>query len=409
MEELRGPWTWAVLLSLSLGPGGWLAWLLPFLYFVVILLGQGAIVLLAYQMPSLDRSEVKDPATWVAVSVIIPARNEANDLARCLDDLAAQDYPRRGGRLEVIVVDGASTDGTPQLARRHPSVPRVIPEPPLPSGWVGKNWACHLGAQQATGELLLFLDADVRLAPEAVRAAVAHQQSTGANLVTFATRIVMKGFWERVVMPLYVQFVLLYFLTPRVNRDDSSRAMANGQFSLYDRKGYELCGGHERVKGAVLEDVRLAQELKRAGGRIRILWTPELAQTRMYADRKEMAEGILKNLHGTKFSGARQVGLALALFVYFLSPFLVLALWIVGLLPFLWGAAALLLILLTMAKQVAFQGAIDAPKAYGTLYPVGCVYYLGLFARSLRRGWGSAEVSWKGRSYRMDEPGGGPG
>lgn len=401
MADLLGPWATGTLLSIALGGGGPLSVLLPLGYFLALFLGQGAIVLLAYQMPSLSPEGTGSLVSTPSVTVIVPARNEAQELARCLDDLGAQDYPPRGGRMDVIVVDGGSTDGTAEVARGHPLHPTVLLEPPLPADWVGKNWACHQGVQNAQGELLLFLDADVRLAPEAVRAAVAHLQSTQAQLVTFAAKVVMEGFWERVVMPLYIQFVLLYFVTPRVNNDRSSRAMANGQFLLFDRKGYQLCGGHERVHAAVLEDVRLAQELKRAGGRLRIVWAPELVQTRMYADRREMSEGILKNLHGTRFSVGRQLGLALALFVFFLSPFVVLLLWGLGWLPFLWGLVAVLLVLATAAKQVGFQGAVGAPRGYGLLYPLGCVFYLGLFARSIRRGLGSAEVSWKGRSYRM--------
>ena len=393
----------ALSLTSIAGSGGVGALLPPLLYFLVVFLGQGAIVLLAYRMPSRRARDV-GTATWPRrVSVIVPARNEREDLRRCLDDLARQDLVRGGGSLEVIVVDGASTDGTAKMAEAHPLAPRVVPEPPLPAGWVGKNWACHHGAREARADRLLFLDADVRLAPAALRAALLHQDATGADLVSFAARIVMTGFWERVVMPLYVQFVLLYFLTPRVNVDTSSRAMANGQFMLFRREAYRRIGGHARVAGAVLEDVRLAQNVKQGGGKVRVLWTPELVHTRMYADRREMSEGILKNLHGTRFSASRQVVLAIAIFTYFLSPFLVLGLVGVGLLGGAWLLAAAALVGLTLAKQVGFQRALHAPAAYGLLYPLGCAYYIGLFARSLHRGLGGGTVTWKGRTYQMNE------
>lgn len=395
--ELLFPVALGLVVALPSSPWGWL---LPLGYFVVLFLGQGAIVLIAYRMPGLEAgSAPAPPATSPKVSVIVPARNEREDLARCLDDLGRQDWAAQGGAMEVLVVDGGSTDGTSDVARAHPTRPIVIEEPPLPEGWVGKNWGCHQGYLRATGDLLLFLDADVRLAPEAVRYAASQQAATGADLVTFASRIVMEGFWERVVMPLYVQFVLLYFVAPRVNLDTSSRAMANGQFLCFSRSGYERSGRHEGVRGAVLEDVRLAQEVKRRGGKVRLYWTPELVQTRMYSDRLEMDEGILKNLHGTRFSAARQVGLAAAIFVYFLSPFLVLALAAVGLLSFLWLVVALLLIGITLLKQVGFQRALKAPLSYGLAYPLGCAYYVVLFARSLRQGLRHGRVAWKGRVY----------
>ncbi|MDE1822285.1 MAG: glycosyltransferase [Euryarchaeota archaeon] len=397
----EGLWPWVIGPALVL-PDTPLGWALPLLYFLLIFLGQGAIVYLAIRMPALEPSDLGESSKRSLVSVIIPARNEREDLARCLDDLRGQDWIRSGGALEILVVDGGSSDGTADMARSHPSQPTVIDEPPLPPGWVGKNWACHQGAQRARGDLLLFLDADVRLAPGAVRAAVAQQASTGADLLTLAARVVMEGFWERVVMPLYVQFVLLYFVAPRVNNDRSSRAMANGQFMFFSRAGYQRSGGHEGVRGAVLEDVRLAQEVKRRGGRLRIFWAPELISTRMYSDRAEMDEGILKNLHGTRFSLGRQVGLSLAIFVYFLSPFVVVALALLGLVSFLWFVFGLALIGVTALKQVAFQGAIRAPRAYGLLYPIGCAYYLGLFARSVRLGLKGGKVQWKGREYNMD-------
>lgn len=414
MRELPEAWPVVAGAGLLLPVTGTWSWLLPALYFLLLFLGQGAIVILALRMPDLVPSEVPGatapggarPATPapVRVSVIVPARNEREDLTGCLDALRAQDWTKEGGWMETLVVDGGSTDGTAEVARAHPLAPKVLEEPPLPPGWVGKNWACHRGMQQAQGDLLLFLDADVRLAPAAVRAAVLRQSETGADLLTLASRIVMEGFWERVVMPLYVQFVLLYFVAPRVNHDDSSRAMANGQFMLFTRKGYALCGGHEAVRGAVLEDVSLAQRVKRSGGKVRLFWAPELLSTRMYANREEMDEGILKNLHGTRFSAGRQIGLALAIFVYFLSPFLVLALALAGLLAWPWLLVALLVIGLTALKQMGFQGAVRAPRRYGLLYPLGCAYYLGLFGRSLAIGLRGGQVHWKGRAYDMDAP-----
>ena len=390
-------------LLLPPSPGLW-GWVLPALYFLVLFLGQGAIVLLALRMPGLDPSEIPAGAgpTSARVSVIIPARNEREDLSRCLDDLRAQDWVQRGGWMETLVIDGGSTDGTAEMARRHPLAPTVLEEPPLPEGWVGKNWACHQGALQAKGDRLLFLDADVRLAPAAVRAAVVRQAETGADLLTFAARVVMEGFWEKVVLPLYVQFVLLFYLAPHVNRDDSSRAMANGQFMFFTRAGYERSGGHLSVRGVVLEDVRLAQEIKRRGGKLRVFWCPELVSTRMYTSRKEMGEGLLKNLHGTRFSFGRQLGLALVVFLFFLSPFLVLALALLGLLSWPWAVVAFAIVVLTVLKQVAFQRAVRAPRAYGLLYPVGCAYYLVLFARSLALGLRGGKVLWKGRAYDID-------
>lgn len=180
--------------------------------------------------------------------------------------------------------------------------------------------------------------------------------------------------------------------------------MANGQFMLFSRAGYEKVGGHAAVRGDILEDVRLAQEVKRRGGRIRLYWAPDLLTTRMYRNRKELREGLLKNLHGTRFSLGRQVGFAAAILAFFLSPFVLagLGVWERN---WIWVAVAGFLIAVTLAKQAGFQRALRAPLRYALTYPLGCLFYLDLLARSIHRGTTDRQVTWKGRTYAMDGDG----
>ena len=394
-------------LSSFLGPPWELG--VAIVYFLLLLIAQGLPVVLSLQMPRLE-DEAPSPSELAgglpSLSVIIPARNEEDDLRACLDSLERQDYRARGGSLEVIVVDGGSTDGTAAVARAHPLGARLLEEPPLPPGWVGKNWACQKGSEEARGSMLLFLDADVRLAPSTLRRAVRRAQKDRSALLSLAAHIEMGSFWERVVMPLFTQFVLLYFVAPRVNRPGSSRAMANGQFMLFTAEGYRRLGGHALVRGYVLEDVQLAREVKRRGLGLTLYWDPDGVTTRMYTHRAEMREGLLKNLHGTEFSAARQLGLLAALALFYLGPFATLALSLAGVLPPLWGVLSGLLVILTAAKQCAFQRALEGGKdgLFGLLYPVGIGYYLGLLASSLRRGLGDGSVDWKGRSYPVRPP-----
>jgi chlorobactene glucosyltransferase len=365
---------------------------------IVVLLFQGLALVLAREMPRLDPDPgAPVPAGNPTVSVVVAARNEEADLPATLDGLLAQDYPN----LEVVVVDGGSRDGTPRVVDARAPRVRRLEEPALPAGWVGKNWACATGAAATRGEWLLFLDADVTLDRSAVRTAVAWAEREGASIASIAPRVEAVGFWERVVLPFYVQMVLTYFRAPHVNRARSKTAMANGQFWLTRRREYEALGGHAAVRGAVLEDVALARRAREAGRSLRIAWAPALASTRMYRDRHEMFEGILKNVHGTEFSGPRQLGFLAGLIGLFWLP--------LGLLPLgvAVGSLALvavggLLVVALFGKHAAFARAVGTPARYGLLFPVAVGFYVAVVATSLMRGWRGKPVRWKGRQYPLD-------
>lgn len=363
---------------------------------VVVLLVQGAPIYLAARMPRLDPGDeaVREPSP--RVSVIVAARNEELDLGACLDGLLAQTYPN----LEIIVVDGGSTDRTGAIARARGPRVRVLEEPPLPDGWVGKNWGCRVGAAAATGAFLLFTDADVRYHPDAVRATLAWAEREGADLATLAPRLEMVGFWEKVILPFYTQAVLTYFRAPRINRDGSRAAMANGQYYLITRAAYDRVGGHDSVRGVVLEDVQLARELRRAGGRLRIAWAPELVTTRMYRDRHEMFEGLLKNVHDTRFSAGRQFAFLAGLVGLYWAPLLILPIGLLASNALLTVFGAFLYFAL-FAKHALFAAGIRGSAAYGLLFPVAVGFYVVLVATSLVRGVAGRPVEWKGRRYPL--------
>lgn len=365
---------------------------------VVVLLYQGFALLLAAQMPRLDPAPPERlPESVPRVSVVIAARNEELDLPGTLDDLLAQDYPN----LEILVAEDGSTDRTGEVIdARAPRVRRVNP-PPLPDGWVGKNWACWNGAQAATGPWLLFEDADVRTNSATVRTTLEWAQREHADLATIAPALEMRTFWERLILPFYIQMVLTYFRTPRVNQPHSRSAMANGQFWLTPRTTYDAMGGHAAVGGTVLEDVAIARRYRAAGRTLRVAWTPLLARTRMYRNRAEMFEGLLKNIHGTDFSPGRLVGFIAGLVGLFLLPLALLPYGLAtGDLPLTVMGGILYLAL--FGKHVVFARAVGAPAVYGLLYPVAVGYYIVLVGTSLARGLRRKPVAWKGRSYPMN-------
>jgi glycosyltransferase involved in cell wall biosynthesis len=365
---------------------------------IVAILFQGVPLVLAAQMPRLDSwPNPTGGAPQPLVSVIIAARNEELDLGPALDGLLAQSY----SPLEVIVVDGGSTDGTREVARARGDRVRVIEEPPLPPGGVGKNWACDVGYRASHGEYLLFTDADMRYHREVVRTTVAWAEAERADLATLAPALETHSFWEKVVLPFYVQMVLTYFRTPRVNHDGSRAAMANGQFTLVRRAPYEELGGHAAIRGYVLEDVALARRYRSAGKRLRVAWAPELLTTRMYRDRTELFEGLRKNVHDTRFSALRQLVFLGGILGLFLLPLLVL--------PVGWWLGSVVLELLGafvwvawFAKHALFARAIGMSAAHGLLFPVAAAFYLVLVGSSLVAGLRGRPVKWKGRSYAMN-------
>ncbi len=375
--------------------------MLPLWVAVLLLLGglgallyQGLAVVLAEAMPKLEPAPPRGGPSPGRVSVVIAARNEEEDLPGCLDAFLAQDYPD----LEILVVDGGSTDGTREVARARAPRVTLLEEPPLPPGWVGKSWACSTGAGRTSGAFLLFADADVRLDPSAVRRSVEWAEEERADLVSLAPRLEAVGPWERVVLPFMAQVILTYFRTPRVNHDGSRTAMANGQYLLVRRTAYDAVGGHAAVRGAVLEDVRLAQEFRRQGRRLRVAWAPRLAVTRMYRSRAEMFEGLLKNIHGTRFSLSRQVGFFAGLVGFYYLPLALLPIGAFYGVPSLVALGAILWVGL-FAKHVGFARTLTGHGAWGLLFPVAVAFYLALLLASIRNGLARRPIAWKGRTY----------
>ncbi len=235
-------------------PAYWAAlpWAAPFLAFVR----------LARQRPNLADAPL---ANGRLVSIIVPARNEQDNLPILLDSLLLTGY----APIEILVVNDRSTDGTAGVVRayaaRDPRV-RLVEGEELPTGWFGKPWACMQGYREARGELLLFTDADTRHAPELLGRAVGALQSERRDLVTVIGRMICGSFWERVIMPVIGALLAIRFHPTVVNRArTASEVIANGQFILVTRESYETVGTHAAVKHEVAEDLAMAQLYFRAG------------------------------------------------------------------------------------------------------------------------------------------------
>lgn len=224
------------------------------------------------------------------VSLLIPARNERLNLQANLSGLVASDYPN----LEILVLDDHSTDGTGDVARAGGVA--VSPGKNLPPDWLGKSWACQQLAERASGEILIFCDADVAVAPKAVARTVAALQSYDA--LSALPRQELKGWLSQAVVPwimhLSIFMTLPLVLLPRLR---STRALvANGQWFAIRRSAYWRAGGHQSVKTSCVEDMDLARQLVAAGARLRVVLAPRDLATCMYRDRAALIDGFTKNL-----------------------------------------------------------------------------------------------------------------
>lgn len=345
------------------------------------------------------------------VSIVVPARDEARNIRRVLESLAEQDHPD----FEILVVDDRSRDGTAELAE---SVPRgnarrirVIAGADLPEGWLGKPWACHQGAQEAEGDVLLFTDADTWHGPQLLRRAVRALEDDEAEAVTIAGRQLMESFWERLVQPQVFTAMLVRYRDQRLPLPQAEwrSAIANGQYILIRRAAYRELGGHEALKGEVVEDLRLAQRMVRRGMRLSLRMAEDAFATRMYTNLRELVEGWSKNIvlggmatlpEGMVRRLAAPAALLAGLVLWVLPP-VVLLLAVAGVLGTPWLVWSGGVVAISALTWVLVGWRMGAPPAYGLLYPLGALATGHIFVRAWRQG---GRVRWKGREYEV-EPG----
>jgi chlorobactene glucosyltransferase len=346
------------------------------------------------------------PQPLPLVSVLLPARNEARNIGPCLASLLAQDYPN----LEIFVLDDDSTDDTARIAQEYAARcarVRVISGQPLPAGWHGKAWACHQLAQEAKGEWLLFVDADTRHRPNAVSAALAAASARGLDLVSLLPDMALETFGLRVIMAI-IPFVFVGCV-PHIAFTRSRwplLAGAIGPFMLFRREVYERLGGHEAVRADIVEDVFIARQVKRVGGRIALADGVDVLRVEFYRDFGEAWHGLSKSAFPALNYSLLALLVALAAFAaVFLGPYISLYnawhthradLWHLGL--------PVLQIALTWLAMALIHRRFRIPPWYAPLSLLtilaAILFAMDSVANSL---WG-AGVEWKGRTYQFRAP-----
>jgi glycosyltransferase involved in cell wall biosynthesis len=319
------------------------------------------------------------------VSVIVPARNEEASLAACLESLVAQS----GVPFEVIVVDDHSTDRTREIAASFEGV-RIIDAGALNDGWTGKNNAVTAGAREATGEWLLFTDADTVHLPGSLARAVAEAKEHAVEMLSYSPEQTVVGFWERATLPVVFAALAREYPPKAVSNPASPIAAANGQYILVRRAAYDAVGGHAAIAGEILEDVALAGAVKRSGRKIRFRYADDAVRTRMYRSFRQLREGWTKNL-ALLFPSSGW--LAAKTLFWWLLPWLILLL--VRWSP-TWRVVAATVVLARNAAQLRRANFGVVMEILGALAGMPMFAYL-----LLRSKWAHAkgEVGWKGRTY----------
>lgn len=344
------------------------------------------------------------------VSICIPARNEERVIERSALSALNQNYPK----VEVIVLDDKSTDATPKVLDRiqknnHEKL-YIIEGNPKPDNWIGKPWACHQLSKKASGELLLFIDADVWLEPDAVNRIVQSMHHQRVDFVTVWPLQKLDTFWEKVVIPIvyYSLFTLLparyvhrkpqWLPSSLEKKFASSFAAACGQCMVFTRKVYQAIGGHQSVKDVIVEDVALAKQIKQKGFSMRMYHGHGAVHCRMYTSENEIWRGFRKNflaLHNNSIPAFIFMGV-LNLIVY-VVPFFTLLLGIIlqnltlGLLSAIAGGL-IIIHRIVLARWYRWE------LSYAVTHPLGVLWFLKLGLRVLTDYFLGISPQWKGRS-----------
>lgn len=329
------------------------------------------------------------PASQPLLSIVIPARNESHIIEQTVRAFLAQDY----APLEVIVVNDRSTDETGSILHGiSDSRLTVIDGQEPPAGWLGKPWALELGSRSARGEILLFVDADVIFAPSAVRAAVAQLLSRRASLIAILPHYEMRGFGEHVGMGM------MAFATALIPAWFSNRwqiaalAIGGGSGNMVHRAAFDSAGAFDALRDAVVDDVALAQLVRRTGGRTLLVRGEELVRVHMYNGARGVVQGFTKNLFSIT---GRNYAIAAAIFVLLI---------LCHLFPYVYVFtgdlfALATVVLISVTRVVAFRSGGYSLANAVFLHPLTMALWAYIFLRSVWITGIRRQLPWRGRVY----------
>ncbi len=365
--------------------------------------------MLARRNPLTSGSTSKLPANPPKVSVLVAAKDEEATIATCLTTLLAQDYPS----LEIIAINDRSEDRTGEiladLASRSSDQLSVVTVEHLPADWYGKPHAMHLGTKRASGDWLLFTDADcVFDDPRAISVAVAHAVNHDTDFLTIIPALEAPTYWERILQPVCAIILMFWFQPDKVNDPRSRTAYANGAFMLMKRSGFEAIGGYEAVRRDVSEDTKLARVAKEAGLSLRVEENVGLYHTRMYETMRQALRGWGRIFAGALLRPGKLFFALLLLGTFSVGPWAGFFVSLMlrdaladsaGSAIGLWGASALLM-QLTMLR---LYGAVGFGMVWSLGYALGATGVFAILVSAFLKSTGATTTTWRNTTYRAGD------
>lgn len=333
-----------------------------------------------------------------SLTVIVPARNEADNIGTTLETLLVQQYRN----LRVLAIDDRSTDKTRQIidefAERYPEQIGAIHIDYLPEGWLGKTFALEVGTRHSSSEYLLFTDADILFSPSSLRRAMAYAAMTQADHVVVFPTPEVKGRGEGMVLAFF-SVLGMWITRPWRVSDPQARhdVIGVGAFNLVRREALEVLGGWEPQRLAVVEDVTLGRRMKAAGLRQRVAFGPDLVLVHWAKGARGIVRGLTKNLFASvNFRTPLMLVACAAVLLLFLAPLPGLAWW-----PTMLPAFMAVCCIAASYRIMSARSLIDA--RYGWLYPVAVFVMLWAMLRSMLSVWMRRGVMWRGTFYPLRE------
>ncbi len=349
-------------------------------------------------LPRLRDSDLAAHEQCPGISVLFAARDEEEKLPEALKTFLALDYPN----FEIVAVDDRSTDSTLRILEEtaaKDSRLRVVRIDELPAGWLGKPHALQKAYEASKEEWLLFTDADVRLRADTVRRAVSLIQKRKLDHLTLMCRLEMHGFWERATLTFF-GLGLFMLADPYKLEDSRSKSYVGiGAFQMLRRSAYESSGTHRKLALEVVDDMRLARNVKKAGFRSGMGLATKFVSVRWQAGVRNIVRGVTKNFFAAANYSVARVGMqSLGLFASSVLPFLAL--------PFLHGGARVLAALSAVAAivlEAAVAVIMETSPLYALAHPIGALLFDYMLLRSTVVTLWQGGIVWRGTFYSLEE------